>query len=227
MSLSSKSSDKFYKIGDAIVLLLRTAALVAPPAGAGADLIGSFRTLKKLRQNSSEAKEFAEEIAGRLDNKVRQAKNRLTESNQDETLLNGAVTAVETIIQKIGNDPTAFVKAVQDQESFPAYLAKIGKPYRRNLEKDVEVFFDELLKATAEEIIILAPWSPQFQIGALSILLEKQDEELERLDRIETGVNELRGQGSQQFPAGQIRFGSRPRVVKGFVERAEFTKILD
>ncbi len=238
-------------VGSAIVLALRSATFLAKPSTvAAAELVDAgLQQLRDSKPGSHESKQLTREIAKRLERNVAQAEQECEARGIDQQVLEGAVTSVEVIIERTGENPSAFVQAVQHPEQFAHLLAREAKRYRDDLEETAEQFFDKLLKAAADEIVTLAPWSPQFSIGALVSLLTLGEQSLEETKQIKALLNEriplqlalseqtlekvaqieavLNELSPAHHPSGIIRFGSRPSVSTSFIARAEFQETVD
>ncbi|WP_136193439.1 tetratricopeptide repeat protein [Actinomyces procaprae] len=223
-------------------LLLLGADFVSGPSFAGAAAVvgeaaAGWNRLRALKGRDQEQDALSRRIEARLRSRVQVMQTEVDARGISQELLDGAVTEVAVLVKEIGGDPDAFVAAVRNPEDFKADLHRHGSARRKNLEEKAEEFFDRLVDATADEIILLAPPSPTFQIGALLQLLDGMEELLEgqrqllandqktqtKLDDIHAAVQST----AVSQPWGPFHFGARPTVADGFVKRSQFTRLLE
>ena len=88
----------------------------------------------------------------------------------DEERLKGVVTEVEILLDQVITNNKLLLAAVNDSDNFYNLLRKLALPRRAHVESRVEVYFDALVKAVADEYVKLAPWSPKFQIEVLKYI---------------------------------------------------------
>ncbi|MDO4901045.1 FxSxx-COOH system tetratricopeptide repeat protein [Actinomyces sp.] len=223
-----------------LLLLIAEPVSGLPFAGAAA-VVGEAATLRDrlqaLKGRDQEQKALSRRIEARLRSSLQAMQTEVDARGISQELLNGAVTEVKNLLDDVCDKPAAFVTAVRAPEDLKADLHRRGSARRANLEEKAEEFFDRLVDATADEIIVLAPSSPKFQLGALQQLLDGQDRILEgqnlllandrkthaKLDDIHAAVQST----TVSQARGPLRFGALPTVAEGFVERSQFTRLLE
>ena len=206
-------------------LLLQTSAVAGDPTAGGAIALvkkmhqGRLAITALRKQDDKALDAFGQEIASRLEAKVAGVRRRCEEQNVDTALLRSAVTEVEILLAEVVADDDAVVTAVREPDRFEEVLRRRARGRRQKVEEAAEPFFDELVKAIAEEFTRLAPVSPSFPRGAFKILLD----EVERILRI------IESNGIETTPPRpcHIRFGSRPMETIGFISRREQEALLD
>ena len=226
-------------VGLAVFLLRASDAVVDPSLGGVAAVIGEVRTgwrgIAALRGRGDEAVgSFGGRIASHLEDRVADARRRCEERGVDATLLRGAVTEVEVLLEELAKDNDVVVAAVRNPDDFGEVIRGRVQRRRRNVEAAAEPFFDALVRAVTGEFVRLAPGSKDFQIGALRQLLDGVDALRVGIEMIRIGQAEqtayfgdrfdlLEGALSGSVPRrpSRIRLGSRPMEVSGFVERRE------
>ncbi len=144
-----------------------------------------------MKPESNEAEQVANEIARRLEQRVEPIREEFKARGLNTQLLNGAITAAEVTVEDLGKDPSLFVAAVRDPQGLNSTLTAAGAKYRAQLEEAAEPFYDRLLNGVGEEMAILAPWSPQFRVGALQELLMLGDKTLAETRQIQESVTKL------------------------------------
>ena len=230
-------------VGLAVFLLRASDAVVDPSLGGVAAVIGEVRTgwrgIAALRGRSGRAVDsFGGQIASRLEAEVTDARRQCEERGVDATLLRGAVTEVETLLEELAGDDAVVVAAVREPDDFGDVIRRRVQRRRRNVGEAAEPFFDALVRAVTGEFVRLAPGSKGFQVGAFRQLLDGVEE---IRDAIRDGIGEVKagqeeqtahiggrldrieGALSRPVPRGpsRVRLGSRPMEVSGFVERRE------
>ena len=222
------------------VFLLRASDAVADPSPSGAvalieEVRAGWRGIAALRGRGDEAVDsFGGRIASRLEAEVADARRRCEERGVDATLLRGAVTEVEVLLEELAKDNDVVVAAVREPDDFGEVIRGRVQRRRRNVEEAAEPFFDALVRAVTEEFVLLAPGSKDFQIGALRQLLDGVDAILDGIGEVKAGQEEqtahfdgrfdrLEDVMSEPVPRrpSRIRFGSRPMKAAGFVGRRE------
>ena len=184
------------------------------------DISADVRDKLALRKQDDKALDaFGQEIASRLEAKVAGVRRRCEEQNVDTALLRSAVTEVEILLAEVVADDDAVVTAVREPDHFEEVLRRRARGRRQKVEEAAEPFFDELVKAIAEEFTRLAPVSPSFTRGTFKSLLDK----VEEIQRI------IESNGIETAPPRpcHIRFGSRPMEAIGFIPRREQEALLD
>ena len=142
---------------------------------------------------------------------------------------------MEVALKELSGDDAAVLEAVRFPVNFETYLRRRTAGRRQNVEAAAEPFFNDLTHIVADEFIRLAPGSRAFDIAALKQLLAGQEQLLAGQEQLLEGQAETHGllgamatdikEIHGAIPRGQsasptrIRFGSRPRVTSGFVER--------
>ena len=206
-------------------LLLQVSAVADDPTAGGAIALvkkvhqGRLAITALRKQDGKAFDTFGREIASRLEAKVAGVRRRCEEQEVDTALLRSAVTEVEILLAKVVADDDAVVTAVREPDRFEEVLRRRARGRRQKVEEAAEPFFDELVKAIAEEFTRLAPVSPSFTRGAFKSLLDK----VEEIQRI------IESNGIETAPPRpcHIRFGSRPMETIGFIPRREQEALLD
>jgi len=223
-----------------LLLLIAEPVSGLPLAGAAA-VVGEAATLRDrlhaLKGRDQEQKAVSRRIEARLRSQLEAMQPAIQARGISSAVLASAVTAVEVLLKELEADPSVFVAAVRNPESFKARLRQRGSARRADLEEKAEEFFDRLVDATADEIILLAPSSPKSPLGALLQLLDGKEELLEGQHQIladsqktQTKLDDIRAavqSAAISQPRGPLRFGARPTVADGFVKRSQFTRLLD
>ena len=205
-------------------LLLQTSAVAGDPTAGGAIALvkkmhqGRLAITALRKQDDKALDAFGQEIAFRLEAKVAGVRRRCEEQDVDTALLRSAVTEVEILLAEVVADDDAVVTAVREPDRFEEVLRRRARGRRQKVEEAAEPFFDELVKAIAEEFTRLAPVSPSFTRGAFKSLLDK----VEEIQRI------IESNGIETAPPRpcHIRFGSRPMETIGFIPRREQEALL-
>lgn len=223
-----------------LLLLIAEPVSGLPFAGAAA-VVGEAATLRDrlhaLKGRDQEQKALSRRIEARLRSQLEAMQPAIQARGISSAVLASAVTAVEVLLKELEADPSVFVAAVRNPESFKARLRQRGSAHRADLEEKAEEFFDRLVEATADEIILLAPSSPKSPLGALLQLLDGKEELLEGQHQLladsqktQTKLDDIRAavqSAAISLPRGPLRFGARPTVADGFVKRSQFTRLLD
>ena len=206
-------------------LLLQTSAVAGDPTAGGAIALvkkmhqGRLAITALRKQDDKALDAFGQEIAFRLEAKVAGVRRRCEEQDVDTALLRSAVTEVEILLAEVVADDDAVVTAVREPDRFEEVLRRRARGRRQKVEEAAEPFFDELVKAIAEEFTRLAPVSPSFSRGAFKSLFD----EVEGIRRI----IERNGIATAPPHPCHIRFGSRPMEAIGFISRREQEALLD
>ena len=167
----------------------------------------------------------------------------------DEERLEGVITEVKIIFNKVVENDKLLLLAVNDPNSFSEVLQGDIGQRRKNIESRLEPYFDKLVEAAVDEYVKLAPWSPKFQIEALKYIsdnvckilgisieilgnsikgLENDKITHEKLDDVmdallKRGDAEVASKVSVQKP---LIFGRRPYVVESYyIEREEQVRL--
>ena len=219
------------------VFLLRVSDAVEDPSPGGvATVIGAARTgwrdIAALKGRRRAVDSFGRRIASRLEAEVADARRRCEERGVDATLLRGAVTEVEVLLEELAKDNDVVVAAVREPDDFGEVIRGRVQRRRRNVEAAAEPFFDELVRAVTGEFVLLAPGSKDFQIEVLRQLLNDAKAILGGIEEVKAGQEEQTAHFDSRFdrledtvsrPAprrpSRIRLGSRPMEAVGFVER--------
>ncbi|MFC2473414.1 MAG: tetratricopeptide repeat protein, partial [Actinomyces sp.] len=230
-------------------LLMRGAAVAVDPSwGSAASLPGetlnAWRSLRRLQQGrGGQENPLEASIKARLQEQVDDAGERYKRTGATHSALAGAVTEMEVALTELSGDDAAVLEAVRFPDNFETYLRRRTAGRRQNVEAAAEPFFDDLTRIVADEFIRLAPGSQAFDIAALKQLLAGQDQLLagqeqmlerqaetnERLTAAATDIKEIHSAVTRNQSAlpTRIRFGSRPRVTSGFVEREGQDELFD
>lgn len=229
-------------VGASIVqTLLRGAEFICKPtAGNMASLVGdinkSWELLAKLSSQRDKRDALERDVSKRLETKVAQMRQAYKRRGLSEQLLAGAITEVENLVTDIGDNPKYFVDAVQNPEVFLRNLRKQMQRRKKNLEEAAEMPFDQLAEAAAEEIIRLAPSSPQFQLGALLRILTDLSEAVDEVGVINNKldyvldlnllVNDIPfKQNGFLGHDDRIRVGIMPKKTKNNIIRHEYESV--
>ena len=120
--------------------------------------------------------QLAKQIAEILAYKTRGMYEECRGKGIDEEQLEGVVTEVKILFDKVVENDELLLLAVNDPDSFSEVLQDDIRQRRKNIESRLEPYFDKLVEAAVDEYVKLAPWSPKFQIEALKYLDNKVDE---------------------------------------------------
>ena len=220
-------------------LLMRGAAVAVDPSWSSAaslpgDALNAWRSLRRLQQGRGQENPLEASIKARLQKQVDDAGERYARTGATQSALAGAVTEMEVALKQLSGDNAAVVEAVRFPDNFETYLRRRTAGRRQNVEAAAESFFDDLTHIVADEFIRLAPGSRAFDLAALKQLLAGQEQLLdqhkkthERLDKIADSIDDIRISPPEIQAAKRIRFGSRPRVTAGFVERKGQDELFD
>ena len=222
-------------------LLMRGAAVAVDPSWNSAaslpgDALNAWHSLRRLQQGRGGQENPLEvSIKSRLQKQVDDASERYELAGVSRSALAGAVTEMEVALKELSGDDAAVLEAVRFPDNFETYLRRRAAGRRQNVEAAAEPFFNDLTRIVAEEFIRLAPGSRGFDIAALKQLLAGQDQLIAGQEQLLEGQAETHGllgamatdikEIHGAIPRGQsasptrIRFGSRPMVAAGFVER--------
>ena len=230
-------------------LLMRGAAVAVDPSWSSAaslpgEALNAWRSLRRLQQGrGGQENPLEASIKSRLQKQVEDASERYELAGVSRSALAGAVTEMEVALKELSRDDDAVVEAVRFPDNFETYLRRRTAGHRRNVDAAAEPFFDDLTRIVAEEFIHLAPGSRGFDIATLKQLLAGQEQLLagqeqllegqaethELLGTMATDIKEIHSAIPQSQPASptRIRFGSRPMVTAGFVEREGQDELFD
>ena len=230
-------------------LLMRGAAVAVDPSWDSAaslpgEAINTWRSIWNLmRGRGGEENPLEASIEARLQKEVDDASERYERTRVTRSALAGAVTEIEVALKELSGDDATVLEAVRFPDRFEMYLRRRTAGRRRYVETTAEPFFDDLTRIVADEFIRLAPGSRGFDIAALKQLLAGQDQLLagqeqllegqaetnERLTAAATDIKEIHSAVTRNHSTSptRIRFGSRPRVTAGFVEREGQDELFD
>ena len=230
-------------------LLMRGAAVAVDPSWSSAaslpgEAVNTWRSIWSLMQaRGGQENPLEASIKARLQEQVDDASERYELAGISRFALAGAVTEMEVALTELSGDDDAVVEAVRFPDNFETYLRRRTAGRRRNVEAAAEPFFDDLTRIVADEFIRHAPGSRAFDIAALKQLLAGQEqiragveqlqgaqaETNERLTAAATDIKEIHSAVTRNQSAlpTRIRFGSRPRVTSGFVEREGQDELFD
>ena len=189
--------------------------------------------------------QLAKQIAEILAYKTRGMYEECRGKGIDEEQLEGVVTEVKILFDKVVENDELLLLAVNDPDSFSEVLQDDIRQRRKNIESRLEPYFDKLVEATLDEYLKLAPWSPKFQIEALKYLGNKLDEILENTakglenDKITHEELKITHEKLDDLPnkiasvvkdrvysRGPFIFGRRPYVVESYyIEREEQVRL--
>ena len=230
-------------------LLMRGAAVAVDPSwGSAASLpseaLSAWRSLRRLQQGrGGQENPLEESITTRLQKQVTNTGEGYERTGATQSALAGAVTEMEVALKELSGEDDAVLEAVRFPDNFERYLRRRAAGRRQNVEAAAEPFFDDLTRIVADEFIRLAPGSRGFDIAALKQLLTGQEqtragvEQLQgaqaetnkRLSAVATDIKEIHSAVTRNQSASptRIRFGSRPMVTAGFVEREGQDELFD
>ena len=120
--------------------------------------------------------QLAKQIAEILADKTRSMYEVCRGQGIDKEQLEGVITEVEILFNKVVENDELLLLAVENPASFSEVLQGDIGQWRKNIEYRLEPYFDKLVEAAVDEYVKLAPWSPKFQIEALKDLTNKVDE---------------------------------------------------
>ena len=230
-------------------LVMRGAAVAVDPSWGSAaslpsDAFNAWRSIWSLMHGrGGQENPLEASIKSRLQKQVDAAGERYERTGVAPFALAGAVTEMEVTRRNLSGDDAAVLEAVRFPDKFETYLRRRTASRRQNIEAAAEPFFDDLTRIVADEFIRLVPGSRGFDIAALKQLLARQEQLLagqeqildgqaetnERLTAVATDIQEIHSAvtRNQSAPPTRIRFGSRPRVTTGFVEREGQDELFD
>jgi len=230
-------------------LVMRGAAVAVDPSWGSAaslpsDAFNAWRSIWSLMHGrGGQENPLEASIKSRLQKQVDAAGERYERTGVAPFALAGAVTEMEVTLRNLSGDDAAVLEAVRFPDKFETYLRRRTASRRQNIEAAAEPFFDDLTRIVADEFIRLVPGSRGFDIAALKQLLARQEQLLagqeqildgqaetnERLTAVATDIQEIHSAvtRNQSAPPTRIRFGSRPRVTTGFVEREGQDELFD
>ena len=230
-------------------LLMRGAAVAVDPSWGSAaslpsDALNAWRSLRRLQQGrGGQENPLEASIKARLQKQVDDAGERYKRTGVTRSALAGAVTETEVALKELSGDDATVLEAVRFPDKFETYLRRQTAGHRQNVEAAAEPFFDDLTRIVADEFIYRAPGSRAFDLAALKQLLtgqeqiragqeqllEGQAETNELLGAMDTDIKEIRRAVTRNHSASptRIRFGSRPMVAAGFVERERQDELSD
>ena len=230
-------------------LLMRGAAVAVDPSWSSAaslpgEALNAWRSIWSLMHGrGGQENPLEASIKSRLQKQVDDAHERYERTEATRSALAGAVTEMEVALRDLSEDETTVLEAVRHPDNFEAYLRRRTAGRRQNVEAAAEPFFDDLTRIVADELIRLVPGSRGFDIAALKQLLARQEQLLagqeqlldgqtetnKRLTAVATDIQEIHSAvtRNQSAPPTRIRFGSRPRVSAGFVEREGQDELFD
>ena len=222
-------------------LLMRGAAVAVDPSWSSAaslpgEALNAWRSLRRLQQGrDGQENPLEASIKARLQKQVDDAGERYERTGATQSALAGAVTEMEVALKELSGDDATVLEAVRFPDNFEIYLRRRAAGRRQNVEAAAEPFFDDLTRIVADEFIYRAPGSQAFDIAALKQLLAGQEQLLdqhkkthERLDKIADSIDNIQGTRAQPHTTPtRIRFGSRPMVTAGFVEREGQDELFD
>ena len=152
--------------------------------------------------------QLAKQIAEILAYKTRGMYEECRGKGIDEEQLEGVVTEVKILFDKVVENDELLLLAVNDPDSFSEVLQDDIRQRRKNIESRLEPYFDKLVEAAVDEYVELAPWSPKFQIEALKYLDNKVDEILKNTAK------------------ESVIFGRRPDIADSYyIEREEQVRL--
>ncbi len=157
-----------------------------------------------------------------------------------EEVVSQLLEAARVTIKTLAENDDALIIAVQQPEHFREQLGSGAAPAPNNAHGDMAALYGRILDCVAEEFLILAPWSANFDRVALADLLRcfpaltDQVAQLERtmnvrFDNVDEGQRKII-KLLETRPAVAIKpvvFGSRPEVVTDdrFVKRDEHEQL--
>ncbi len=210
-------------LSTAIVLAARKMALdedVSTPLKADAD---QFRP-SSPGANEAQAEQRINGVANSVAQLIEQLEREYVQQDADAQTLSEAVAAAAMILLRFWREPALGASARQGPHSTPVELPRVAEGYRELLDESVRVFFDMLLKAVRVTVSDLAPWLLHLSAPALDSLTQVEQQASETLNQMEGSFS---GRPSLRFQTRPVRFGQFPRRVTGFVERVQFTELVD
>ena len=230
-------------------LLMRGAAVAVDPSWSSAaslpgEALNAWRSLRRLQQGrGGQENPLEASIKARLQKQVDAASERYERTSVTQSALAGAVTEMEVALKELSGDDATVLEAVRFPDRFEMYLRRRTAGRRRNIEAAAEPFFNDLTRIVAKEFIYRAPGSRVFDIAALKQLLAGQEQLLAGQEQLLEGQAETHGllgamatdikEIHSAIPHGRsasptrIRFGSRPMVTAGFIEREGQDKLFN
>ena len=230
-------------------LLMRGAAVAVNPSWSSAaslpgEAVNTWRSIWSLMQaRGGQENPLEASIKAQLQKQVDDAKERYELAGVSRSALAGAVIEMEVALTELSGDDATVLEAVRFPDRFETYLRRRAAGRRQNVEAATESFFDDLTRIVADEFIRHAPGSRAFDIAAVKQLLTGQEQIRAGVEQLLEGQAETNGRltaaatdiqeihravtRNQSASPTRIRFGSRPRVAAGFVEREGQDELFD
>jgi hypothetical protein len=214
-----------------------------------ANLVGvakeGFGILSWWKNRGGDDDQLAKQIAEILADKTHSMYEACCDQGIDKDRLGRVVTEVEILFNKVVENDELLLLAVNNPASFSEVLQDDIGQRRKNIESRLEPYFDKLVKATVDEYVKLAPWSPKFQIEALKYIsdnvckilgisieiwensikcLENDKITHEKLDDLQNKMDSV--VKGRVYSQSRVIFGRRPDVADSYyVEREEQVRL--
>ena len=210
----------------------------------------SFLGRLKPRE-SNIPRSITDRIEKQLQAKLEGMYDRCIGQGIDINSLEPVATEVSILLKEITEQKSLLITASRSPEEFPNILQSNASHRRSNVEKRLEPYFDDLVRAVAEEYAQLAPWSPYYQEQSFNAVFDKLDELIELEQKnielgqknieitrhsqhdieglINAGHSEIMqaiNNGMASHPtADRIFIGNRPALASNFIHREELNKL--
>ena len=168
--------------------------------GFGADMIdGAQECLNLLADLKNDTlgnpnAEMIRRLNGAVKSELDAIEGALTQNGMSRKQIEQALAqlsdAARQTIKDLAEDDDALIRAAQQPERFAQELRAHAAPLPDYSIDEMQAHYETLLDRIAEEFLILAPWSPNFNRVALTSLLHCFPALIERIDRLEQQINE-------------------------------------
>ena len=181
-----------------------------------------------LKRDDSSKSAFTEDLNASLSSEILKIRKHYEHQGISKHLLDGAETELEVFFNEISSDHRLIVCAIQSPDEVSEQIFAHSRKYCKNLEEEVESFFNEAVRSSTEIFTSLLPNSPSFELAVYSKILRTGTQNAEGIERIERkldSVTEMLYDSKESKKTNTIRcpirFGSRPITAAQFVTRNE------
>ena len=198
----------------------------------GADIIGDtagpLAAVSQLVLGKKGSKKQVERAINRdLATRMRNMNERCYREGIDPNRLANPCAEVEAVLDTIGDHKWILEQAVHDPDALRTYFKERALIQRAQVDERLVPYFDELIKAVAEQYIDYAERSPNYlHVAAKQSLkndIENREANATIRDELHTLSSKFEAANCRGHKPSRILFGSRPNVATGerFVERCE------
>ena len=196
------------------------------------DTAGPLAGISQLVLGKKGSKKQVERAIKRdLDTRMRDMNERCNREGIDPSRLASPCAEVEAVLDTIGDHNWILETAVRDPNALRTYFREQALKQRAQVDERLVPYFDELIKAVAEQYINYAERSPNYLRVAAKQSLKNDKESRESTAKILDAVDDVRHMvgkfASSDSKPSRVFFGSRPDAVAGerFVERDEHEQL--